>query len=78
MTSNPSTAERIRSAEETISKAQGALDTAQKGLHAAEDVVTTAEKAGANPWAKASIAAVFVLIIAGIAMIVRGKQDSSG
>lgn len=76
MMSNPSTADRIRSAEETISKAQGALDTAQKGLHAAEEVVTTAEKGSRkNPWAKASIGAVLALVVTGIVMMMQSKES---
>lgn len=43
------TAKKLRNAEARLDKAQEVLDKTRQGLHAAEEVVETTEKAGRHP-----------------------------
>lgn len=68
----PSTAKKLRNAEEKITKAQAALDKAQTGLHAAEEVAATAEKASRHP---VLITLGAILIVGAVWMLIRSKTE---
>ncbi len=77
MSSSPTTAEKIRSAEDTVTKAQSALDAAQKGLHAARDMVTSADRVRSNPWAKAGAAAFLGMIVVALVLMMKNRGELS-
>lgn len=69
------TAAKLRSAEETVERAQAALDKARAGLHAAEAVASKAEKATARPLQLTLGIAVFAGLVALIVMMVRNREE---
>ena len=69
----PTTAQKLRNAEEKIAKAQTALDKAQSGLHAAEEVAVATQKASRHP---VLMAIGFVLVVGVIWMIFRSGDES--
>lgn len=69
----PSTAKKLRNAEEKVSKAQAVLDKAQTGLHAAEEVAATAEKASRHP---VLITLGVILIVGAIWMLVKARTEA--
>lgn len=70
------TAEKIRSAEETVARAQSALDKAQVGLHAAEEVAVKAEKVVQHPVRLVVGVAAFSGLIVLIMMLVKRRDDT--
>lgn len=69
----PSTAKKLRNAEEKITRAQAALDKAQTGLHAAEEVAVTAEKASRHP---VLITLGAILIIGVVWMLIKNRSQA--
>lgn len=69
------TAEKLRSAEETVIRAQAALDKAKAGLHAAETVASKAERARSRPLQLMLGIAVLAGLAALIVMLVRNREE---
>ncbi len=65
------TAEKIRSADETLATAENAMGKARSGLHAAEEVAIQAEKVKRSPLAMTIGAILALTIIGAIVMMLR-------
>ncbi len=69
----PTTAERLRKAEDKVARAQAALERTRSGLHAAEEVVAATEKATRHP---VLLALGFLVIVGVIWMFVQSRSAS--
>lgn len=69
----PTTAKKLKNAEEKIAKAQKALDKTQTGLRAAEEVVAATERASRKPL----LLALVLLTIIGLVWMLAHNANKS-